>query len=335
MAKRKRLSPANPVFLSEDAAAPAPASASVARSASAPPIADVAGEASARAALEEVTQSLNAARAEGRMVVTLPLAEIDLTYLVRDRLAVADEDMQALITSLRARGQQTPIEVAPLEDGRYGLISGWRRCTALAQLYAETGAAEFASARALVRQPDQSAQAYLAMVEENEIRVGLSFYERARIVARTVENRVYPTSKEALGDLFAAASRAKRSKIKSFIRIVDALDGTLRFPQALGERLGLKLSKALEEEATLAVRLQSALAQAAPATAEAEQAVIVAALKPPARPSAPAEAQAAHASDVVPGVALKAGRNRLTLSGAALTPALQARLIDWLKSELS
>jgi hypothetical protein len=34
-------------------------------------------------------------------------------------------------------------------------------------------------------------EAYLAMVEENEIRVGLSFYERARIVARAAEAGVF------------------------------------------------------------------------------------------------------------------------------------------------
>lgn len=320
MAKRKRLTPANPVFLSEDPAATERHTA---------PIADVAGEASARAALQEVTETLTRARSEGRLVISVPLEKIDTAYLVRDRVAVDEEEMTALIDSLRARGQQTPIEVAPLDGDRYGLISGWRRCTALKQLHAETGDDRFATVQALVRQADQSAAAYLAMVEENEIRVGLSFYERARIVARTVENRVYSSETEALRALFASASRAKRSKIKSFMSIVTALDGTLCFPQSIGERLGLQLAKALEADPDLPARLRVALGQTPPASAEAEQTAIAAVLNPKKQ-----SLKREKAEETLPGLTLKTGRNSLTLKGAALNDELQARLIAWLKSEL-
>lgn len=324
MAKRKRLTPANPVFLSDDAPAPRPTHTA--------PIADVAGEASARAALQEVTETLTRAREEGRLVLALPLSQIDLGYLVRDRLPVDDEEMTALLDSLRARGQQTPIEVAPLGEGRYGLISGWRRCSALARLHAETGEDRFATVQALVRQPDQSSAAYLAMVEENEIRVGLSFYERARIVARTVENRVYSSQTDALRALFASASRAKRSKIKSFVSIVEALDGSLRFPQAIGERLGLQMAKALDEAPGLAGRLRRALKQAEPDTPEAEQAVISATLKP--QKQSLTKTKSASEMAIAPGLVLKSGRGAVMLKGPALDADLQARLVAWLKSEL-
>ncbi len=49
------------------------------------------------------------ARQKGLMVVELPLDKIDLTYLTRDRMVVEGEEMQALIQSIRQRGQQTPI----------------------------------------------------------------------------------------------------------------------------------------------------------------------------------------------------------------------------------
>ncbi|MCP4212351.1 MAG: ParB N-terminal domain-containing protein, partial [Halieaceae bacterium] len=126
MAKRKRLTPANPVFLGSEASVP--------RQMHSAPIADVAGEASTRAALDEVSETLTRARSEGRLVIPVSLDQIDHDYLVRDRVAVDDEEMEVLINSLRARGQQAPIEVAPLEAGRFGLISGWRRCTALKRL---------------------------------------------------------------------------------------------------------------------------------------------------------------------------------------------------------
>ena len=53
------------------------------------------------------------------------------------------------------------------------------------------------------------------MVEENEIRADLSFFERARIVRRAVEGGVFGSEKQALQSLFSAASYAKRSKIKT------------------------------------------------------------------------------------------------------------------------
>ena len=124
------------------------------------------------------------------MVLSLPLADIQLDYLVRDRTLVDDAEMTALMDSLRARGQQTPVEVADLGGGRYGLISGWRRCQALARLAQETGEDRFGTVLALLRRPEDASDAYLAMVEENEIRVGLSYFERARIVAKAAENGV-------------------------------------------------------------------------------------------------------------------------------------------------
>jgi ParB family transcriptional regulator, chromosome partitioning protein len=244
-----------------------------------PPIAQVASEAAVLAALAEVTSELEAVMAGGRMVLSLQLDQVAVDYLIRDRIAADPADMAALKDSLRARGQQTPVDVADRGDGmqpRYGLISGWRRMLALRALAEETGEARFGEVLALVRQPGTGAgpEAYVAMVEENEIRAGLSFYERARIVMRAVEARVYPTEKKALQGLFASASPAKRSKVKSFIPVVVALDGALRFPARIPEREGLALEKALDRDPGFAAQAVAALDQAAAATPEAEAQVI-------------------------------------------------------------
>lgn len=327
MAKRKRLTPANPNYLATGLDTPAPSPFSTA------PIADVASEAAATAALAEVSDTLEAARREGRMIIELELDAIQMGYLMRDRIPVQDDEMEALKASLRARGQQTPIEVAPLGNDLYGLISGWRRCQALRQLRDSTADARFASVLALVRQPEQSSDAYLAMVEENEIRVGLSFYERARIIARTVEAGVYPDRGAALRALFASASRTKRSKIGSFVSIVGALDGALRYPQSIGERLGLQLAKALEKDSTLPERLGAALEQAAPDGAEAEQDVIQQTLKAQAGPGASTPTKAVPRR-VGPGMTIQPGKDSVTLKGPALTEQFQRRLEAWLKSQL-
>jgi ParB family chromosome partitioning protein len=329
MAKRKRLTVPEPA---EAAGVPADLETKslfpmgVARMR--PPIAATVAEDAAASALREVTESLEAARRAGRFVQEIPLEQVETGYLTRDRVAPGesgeDADMEALVASLRARGQQTPVEVVRLEAGRFGLISGWRRLTALRRLAEETGEARFGTVLAVERSPDGAADAYVAMVEENEIRVGLSHYERARVVAKAVEMGVFETETSALRALFGAGSRARRSKIKSFLPVVAALDGALAFPAALPERLGLRLSKALEEDPALAARLRARLQAEPPARAEAELAVLAAALTGPKAPRPKAE-------EVAPGLRLEAGQGTLKLSGPAVTPDLAAALTDWLR----
>lgn len=357
MAKRKRLSPARPDLV--DSPAPQEAGRAAPETKAAfptyrdgftgdadgwlsrrAPIASVAGEASASAALAEMAETLTEARESGRMLLELPLEQVQPDHLVRDRVVSDEEEMQSLMQSLAARGQQTPIEVVDLGqdqgEARYGLISGWRRLEALKRLRAEEGEG-FGTVLALLRRPGDAAEAYLSMVEENEIRVGLSYYERARIAARAVEQGVYPTETEALRGLFHAASRPKRSKIGSFLPIVAALDGVLRFPAALGERTGLALCKALDEDPELGPRLRARLAESPAESAEAEQRMIAGALAPtPAKSTrTPAiEPESPPESTPRPGLRLKRNANgSLTLSGPALDADLEQRLRAWLAEQ--
>lgn len=347
MAKRKRLTPAQPDYLME----PAPPEAAPEALGAAPfsqpqraPIAHVAGDAATHAALSAVTAELQQARAEGRLIQALDLGRIEAGYLVRDRIMAEEADLAPLIESLRLRGQQTPIEVVALEGGRYGLISGWRRLSALQRLRAQTGEARFATVLAILRRPADAASAYLAMVEENEIRVGLSYYERARIVVKSVEGGVFPSARAGLQGLFGAASRARRSKIGSFMAIVTALDGALRFPTALGERAGLVLARALEADGALGPKLVARLAQAAPQTPEAELALLARAAQKAA--PAPSEARSTGPQSLaaarpfiveepVLGVFLRAGgprgRPELILSGPGVDAAFRERLASWLR----
>ncbi|RYH01044.1 hypothetical protein EU805_15715 [Salipiger sp. IMCC34102] len=259
MAKRKRLTPPDPA---QGRTAPALETKSAlprGMGASRMPIADVAQDASASAALAEVAQTLTDARNEGRLIQRLPLHLIEADHLVRDRMAADADELQVLKDSLRERGQQTAIEVVALEGGRFGLISGWRRLAAMRDLTLETKDLAFDTILALVRTPADAAHSYVAMVEENEIRVGLSFYERARIVARATDRGVFPSDRVALSTLFAAVSRSKRSKIGNFVGLVRALDGVLRHPTHLTERTGLALAQALGVDPGLGDRLATAL----------------------------------------------------------------------------
>ena len=262
------------------AAPPSPSSAPPAPAAAAP-IARVAAESAATAALREVSAVLESARAEGRLLLSLPLAAVDTRWLVRDRIEAEEPELDALVDSLRAHGQRTPVEVVELAPGRYGLISGWRRITALSRLAAETGEARFGRVLAQLRRPGTESEAYVAMVEENEVRLGLSYYERARIAARATERGVFDSEKAALLALFATASRPRRSKIRSFLAIYRRLDPVLRYPSALPERLGLRLARALDEAPERVEGLERALRARPAASAEEELGRIAEALGAP------------------------------------------------------
>jgi len=275
MAKRKRLTPAR--IDTAPGAAPEVKSALTRPPLGArPPIADVAQDAAATAAFSEVAQELQNARTQERLIQPLKIDSIVDDYLVRDRTVVDSEELAVLVDSLRKRGQQTAIEVASLGDGRYGLISGFRRLAALRLMGRESP--EIDTVLAIVRHPADSAAAYQAMVEENEIRVGLSFYERGRIVARAVDQGVFRNDRIALGELFHAVPRARRSKIGSFVTLVRALDDVLRFPTGITEKQGLMLAKLLDEDTGAANRLRAMLMRADAGDATAEGAVIARAL---------------------------------------------------------
>jgi ParB family chromosome partitioning protein len=282
MAKRKRLNPVaatkTGVTQAEGDSPPGPLETKAINGwvgvRSRPPIADISGDASMQAALAEVSDELRSARTEGRMVLTLPLDAIDETHLVRDRVALEAEEMDVLRDSLIARGQQTPIDVTDLGNGRYGLISGWRRLSALRGLLSDTGDARFSKVKALVRSLEGRSDAYISMVEENEIRAALSFYERARIAVKAAEQGIYPSTHIAVQSLFSAARAPKRSKIMAFTTLVETLDDDLRFPQALPEKIGLALVSALQGGPQVRQKLLALLAVVPPADALAERALL-------------------------------------------------------------
>lgn len=324
----------------------------------APPIARVAAESAAEAALNEISDAMSRARAEGRLVLRLKLDDIETDHLVRDRIGLDEEELAGLAASILEHGQRSPIEVSEIAPGRYGLISGWRRLTALRRL-SEGGDARFGHVLALVRRPDTAADAYIAMVEENEIRLGLSYYERARIAARAVEQGVFESEREALRRLFANASRSRRSKIGSFLVLYHYLDGVLRFPEMIPERLGLALEKRLQDEdgavletflawlredvpedhAAEMARLQTFAALSDP-TPEAGWAENVSRAKhsevSPARDTLPGRGEPQR-RELRPGLFLTTGKTRgvasVTLSGPGVDAAFLAKLESWLRAE--
>ncbi|SFR19206.1 ParB/RepB/Spo0J family partition protein [Poseidonocella sedimentorum] len=301
------------------------------------PIAQVAGASAAQAALEELSAEMSRARDEGRIVQRLALDAITADHLVRDRLALDEAELASLKASLKARGQQTPIEVVDRGGAGYGLISGWRRLQAIKALREETGETRFDKIDALIKPIGSVSESYVAMVEENEIRAALSFYERAHLAHEAARIGVYPDTATAIATLFANAAPAKRSKIGSFVRLHGALGGALRFPEAIPEKLGLALVAACEGQEGFTARLKDALRKTPPETAAEERAALEAALRRSgARSGGRAETSTATPEkgrarrEVAPGVTLEARAGRVVLSGAAVTPELVEDLEAWL-----
>ncbi len=342
MAKRKRLTPLETGPQSSEPAAALETKSMFTAPRRAAPIADVAAGAAASAALEELSERWEAARREGKLVLEIPLEQIEMTHLVRDRIAEDPEEAQALRDSLRARGQQTPIEVVAL-PGRaaYGLLSGWRRCRALAALRDETGEARFGTVQALLRRPEDGHAAYVAMIEENEIRANLSHYERARIVVKAAERGVFASEKSALATLFASVPRARRSKINSFIAIVKSLDRALRFPEALSERAGLELAQQLRDRPGIAQEIAQALTATPPADAAAEREILTRCMAAkPVSELAPIQSQTPEvepkpAPETLaqwPGLTLRRRGSRLEIDGPGADAELGADLAAWLSA---
>ncbi len=132
----------------------------------------------------------------------IPLKQIDPDDLVRDRTLQDEAEKASLTLSLRARGQQTSIETAlPIE--------------------------RFAVIRAILTVLETGQDAYLTMIEENEIRANSSFYESADLAHRAVQDGVFPDIHAALRPLCASSTRSKRSSIRTFHSLVARFDAVL------------------------------------------------------------------------------------------------------------
>lgn len=250
-------------------------------------------------AVAEAAQVLQTAEEEGRLLQTIPIMDIDLGYMTRDRLSTdrGGEEWAALKASIAARGQQMPIEVADqgiAVSPRYGLISGMRRVLVLRELYEDTGEARFAKVTAMLRPANMaSTDRLIAMIEENEIRSDISFYERGRIAALAAAEGVFPDADAAVERLFVNSHRNRRYKIRCFVTVHEELGDLLWYPQTLGERLGIQMAKALRAGQGPAIRAALEAAGGRDAAGEAQTLTrIMAALEGPSpttRPARPVE----------------------------------------------
>ena len=208
----------------------------------------------------------------GLVTDLIPLDQVRIGKLIRDRSRRVDPQIDDLKASILAVGLSNPIRVESTPTG-FELVEGWRRLSAFRALLAETGDDRFARIPASFVPPGETVEGlYRRMVDENLVRKDISWAEMARLARAYAEDRVGGCEDidQAVNRLFASANPQKRSYIRRFAALLAKLEKVLEHPEALPRALGLALAQRLEAEPLLAAEIASALRQAPRRSAEEE-----------------------------------------------------------------
>lgn len=198
----------------------------------------------------------------GLITDMIPVAEVRVSKLVRDRSQRQDPEVDDLMASIRAVGLSNPIRVERLPDGGYELVEGWRRLTAFRTLLNQTDDDRWAKIPASFVPPGETVEGlYRRMVDENLVRKDISWSEMARLARAYVEEGVGGCDDldQAVNHLFASTNPQKRSYIRRFAYLLDRLEKHLEHPEAIPRALGLAVANRLEAEPGAASRLADAL----------------------------------------------------------------------------
>lgn len=213
----------------------------------------------------------------GLITDMIPVSEVRVSKLVRDRTQRRDPEVEDLKASLRAVGLSNPIRVEKLPEGGYELVEGWRRLTAFRALLAETGDDRWAKIPASFVPPGETVEGlYRRMVDENLVRKEISWAEMARLARAYVDDGVGGCDDldQAVNHLFASTNPQKRSYIRRFASLLGRLEKHLEHPEAIPRALGLSLALRLDQEPGLAARIVQALQAAPRRSAEEEVAIL-------------------------------------------------------------
>ena len=200
-------------------------------------------------------KELRAAREEGRVLERIPLDQVDISDLPRDRMdldgVLAADEMEELITSIRSRGQKEPAELYEGVGGQLHLKTGYRRLMALKTLYAETRDEAFGALLARVdRKASDRLGRYIDMVEENVVREDLTFAEMAQvaITAAADEGVAEQSATAMVNQLYGALHKMKRSHIRNFVQLLETFGDLLIAPKLVPRNTGTELIRALQAD---------------------------------------------------------------------------------------
>ncbi|GHA61833.1 replication protein [Amylibacter ulvae] len=200
---------------------------------------------------------------QGLIVEQIELHLIDTDKLTRDRADGADPELDELKTSISQIGLSNPIKVEPTGQGRFELIQGYRRLSAYRALLSDTDDAQtYGRIPASVQAQGNSLEGlYRQMVDENMIRKDISFAEMAQLAMRYAADPDTPQNdpNKAVAELFSSANYARRSYIRNFISLLDALGDALIFPQDIPRALGIAVLKEIQSKDWMANAIKADL----------------------------------------------------------------------------
>jgi len=209
----------------------------------------------------------------GLITDLIQTSEVITSKLTRDRSANLDPELDELKESIKAVGLSNPIRVEKTDDG-FELIQGFRRLSAFRQLAEETGDPRYTRIpAAMVPRGEPLVGLYRKMVDENLIRKDLSFGEMAQLALSYSRDEGIDVG-EAVSTLYASALKQKRTYIRQFARILEALEGTVRYPEAIPRALGLDLYKLVDGQPGRAGELAARLLAVPDRDKDAEMGVL-------------------------------------------------------------
>lgn len=178
---------------------------------------------------------------EGETLVEIDPAIVDASF-VRDRLEDDPREFEDLLSSIRDRGQDTPILVRPhpKESGRYMVVFGHRRLDVARQLGRKV--------RAVVKSLDDRTHV-IAQGQENSARASLSFIEKAVFAAKLLELDYDGDNATVLAAL--SIDKATLSKMLSVASLPAPILAAAGGAKSIGRDRWYELKQLLERPANL------------------------------------------------------------------------------------
>jgi len=216
---------------------------------------------------DELAHRFVALRKAGHVIQLIPLGDVHETLLARERMSDDDDGLDELVTSIRDVGLSNPIRVLGRPDGQgFELVQGHRRLASYRRLLKQTGQDEWARIPATVMPggSDDVAGLYRRMVDENVIRRDLSFAEMARAAMNYAADPATDAgdAERAVAELFRSASYSKRSRIRTFVSILDTIGDALLHPASIPRNMGVALAAEIGKRPALAAEIRAALDEA-------------------------------------------------------------------------
>lgn len=177
----------------------------------------------------------DASRAENRLpkIYDIPLSEIDdfpdHPYKVR-----LDEDMDALVQSVKERGIITPVTLRQKEDGRYEIVSGHRRKKACELAGLETVKAEIKELtrdEAIILMVESNLQRSVILPSEKAFSYKMRLEAMKRQAGRPSQENYSPLGNNSSGvkssDEMAEAVGESKNQIFRYIRLTELVPDLL------------------------------------------------------------------------------------------------------------